>query len=142
MIDIDHFKRLNDTHGHPAGDIVLRDFAAILTGDLRQIDLAARYGGEEFILLLPETSQDGATLVAQRLRHAVDDAKFCIASGEVGTVPEHLTISVGIAIFPDDAIRKSDLLEAADSALYEAKARGRNSVVFFSECSSRKEEAS
>ncbi len=142
MIDIDHFKRLNDTHGHPAGDIVLRDFAAILTGDLRQIDLAARYGGEEFILLLPETSKDGAMLVAQRLRHAVDDSKFTISSGVGGTVPEHLTISIGIAIFPDDAIRKSDLLEAADSALYEAKARGRNSVVYFSEANSHKEEAS
>ena len=139
MIDIDHFKRLNDTHGHPAGDAVLRDFAAILTGDLRQIDLAARYGGEEFILLLPETTQEGAMLVAQRLRHAVDEAKFRISSSEMGPIPEHLTISVGISIFPDDAMRKSELLEAADAALYEAKSRGRNTVVFFSECPSRKE---
>ena len=139
MIDIDHFKRLNDTHGHPAGDSALRDFAAILTGDLRQIDLAARYGGEEFILLLPETNQEGAMLVAQRLRHAVEEAKFRISSSELGTVPEHLTISVGIAIFPDDAVRKSELLEAADAALYEAKSRGRNTVVVYSECPSRKE---
>jgi len=138
MIDIDHFKRLNDTHGHPAGDVVLRDFAAILTGELRQIDLAARYGGEEFILLLPETNQEGAMLVAQRLRHAVEEAQFRISSSEVGTVPEHLTISLGVAIFPDDG-RKADLLEAADAALYEAKARGRNTVVFYSECQSHRE---
>ncbi len=76
MIDIDHFKRLNDTHGHHAGDIVLRDVAAILTRDLREIDIAARYGGEEFILLLPETDLQGAKLVAQRLRSAVEQAKF------------------------------------------------------------------
>jgi len=139
MIDIDHFKRLNDTHGHPAGDVVLRDFAAILTGELRQIDLAARYGGEEFILLLPETNQEGAMLVAQRLRHAVQAAKFRISSSEAGAVPEHLTISLGVAIFPDDARRKADLLEAADAALYEAKARGRNTVVFYSECQSHRE---
>jgi diguanylate cyclase (GGDEF)-like protein len=139
MIDIDHFKRLNDTHGHPAGDVILRDFAAIVTGELRQIDLAARYGGEEFILLLPETTQEGAMLVAQRLRHAVEEAKFRISSGEEGTLSGNLTISLGIAIFPDDAMRKSDLLEAADAALYEAKSRGRNTVVLYSECSSRKE---
>jgi diguanylate cyclase (GGDEF)-like protein len=137
MIDIDHFKRLNDTHGHPAGDVVLRDFAAILSGELRQIDLAARYGGEEFILLLPETAQEGAMLVAQRLRHAVDESKFHL-SGEAGSAVEHLTISIGIACFPDDARQKPDLLEAADAALYQAKARGRNCVVFFSESHSQK----
>jgi diguanylate cyclase (GGDEF)-like protein len=139
MIDIDHFKRVNDTHGHPAGDLVLHDFAAILSSELRQIDLAARYGGEEFILLLPETAQEGAMLVAQRLRRAVDQAKFRISSAEERASLEHLTISIGIALFPDDARQKADLLEAADAALYQAKGRGRNCVVFFSQSHSAKE---
>jgi diguanylate cyclase (GGDEF)-like protein len=138
MIDIDHFKRLNDTHGHPAGDIILHDVAAILTSDLRQIDIAARYGGEEFILLLPETTPQGAKLVAQRLRYSVEQTKFRTAT-QGGGAEEHLTISVGVALFPAEARCKRDLLEAADSALYEAKATGRNRVVFYSEIKSRKE---
>ena len=127
MIDIDHFKRLNDTHGHPAGDIVLRDVAAILTHDLREIDIAARYGGEEFVLLLPETDLQGAKLVAQRLRSSVEQANFFI--GTATGKPEHVTISIGVALFPEEARFKRDLLEASDTALYKAKAQGRNRVV-------------
>ncbi len=137
MIDIDHFKRLNDTHGHPVGDLVLRDVAAILTRDLREIDTAARYGGEEFILLLPETTLQGAQLVAQRLLSSVAQANFVIGSSPAQRA-EHVTISIGIALFPEDAPTKSDLLEASDAALYEAKGRGRNRVVSFSEIKSRK----
>jgi diguanylate cyclase (GGDEF)-like protein len=140
MIDIDHFKRLNDTYGHQAGDIVLRDIAAILTRDLREIDTAARYGGEEFILLLPETDLQGAKLVAHRLRHAVEHASFFTgARGQAGGESEHITISIGVALFPEEAIFKSDLLEASDAALYEAKARGRNRVVPFADIKNRKE---
>jgi diguanylate cyclase (GGDEF)-like protein len=138
MIDIDHFKRLNDTYGHPAGDLVLHDFANILTRDLRQIDLAARYGGEEFILLLPETTQEGAMLVAQRMRRAVEQASFRL-SVDPDAGREQLTISIGIAVFPEDARLKSALLEASDAALYEAKAKGRNCVVLASQLQSRKE---
>ncbi len=127
MIDIDHFKRLNDAHGHQAGDIVLRDVAAILTRDLREIDTAARYGGEEFILLLPETDLLGAKLVAQRVRYSVEQANFFTgARTEAGEETEHVTISIGVALFPGEARFKRDLLEASDAALYEAKAQGRN----------------
>ena len=136
MIDIDHFKRLNDAHGHHAGDIVLRDVAAILTHDLREIDIAARYGGEEFILLLPETDLQGAKLVAQRLRSAVEQASFLTGTS---ANPEHVTISIGVALFPEEARFKGDLLEAADAALYEAKAQGRNRVVLYSEINSHRE---
>jgi diguanylate cyclase (GGDEF)-like protein len=138
MIDIDHFKRVNDTHGHPAGDLVLHDIAAILSSDLRQIDIAARYGGEEFILLLPETTPQGAKLVAQRLRYSVEQAKFRTGAAE-GAVEARLTISTGVALFPEEARGKRDLLEAADAALYEAKAKGRNRVVFYGDIKSRKE---
>jgi diguanylate cyclase (GGDEF)-like protein len=140
MIDIDHFKRLNDTHGHPAGDVILRDVAAILTRDLREIDTAARYGGEEFILLLPETNLQGAKLVAQRLRYSVEQAKFFTGTrtGE-GEQTERVTISIGVSMFPDDAHYKRDLLEASDAALYEAKAQGRNLVVLYSDIKSKRE---
>lgn len=140
MIDIDHFKRLNDTRGHHAGDLVLRDLAAILTRDLREIDTAARYGGEEFILLLPETDQAGALLVAQRLRSSVEQASFVTGNPRhMDDTTEHVTISIGVALFPDEARLKRDLLEASDAALYEAKARGRNRVVLYSEIRSRRE---
>lgn len=139
MIDIDHFKRLNDTHGHPVGDVVLRDVAAILSRDLREIDIAARYGGEEFILLLPEADLQGAKLVAQRLRYSVEQANFFTgARTAAGQETEHVTISIGVAMFPADARFKRDLLEAADSALYQAKETGRNRVVLYSETASQK----
>jgi diguanylate cyclase (GGDEF)-like protein len=144
MIDIDHFKRLNDTHGHQAGDIVLRDLASILTRDLREIDTAARYGGEEFILLLPETDLQGAILVAQRLRRSVEQANFItggksVTGDAIEDAIEHVTISVGVALFPEDARFKRNLLEASDAALYEAKAQGRNRVILSSEMKSRRE---
>lgn len=140
MIDIDFFKRLNDTHGHQVGDTVLRDVAAILTRDLREVDTAARYGGEEFILLLPETNLQGAKLVAQRLRYSVEQANFFTgARTEAGQETEHITISIGVALFPEEARFKRDLLEASDAALYEAKAQGRNRVVLYSELKSQRE---
>jgi diguanylate cyclase (GGDEF)-like protein len=140
MIDIDHFKRLNDTRGHHAGDLVLRDLASILTRDLREVDTAARYGGEEFILLLPETDQQGARLVAHRLRSAVAQANFFTGTpGRTGDPIEHVTISIGVALFPSEARSKRDLLDAADAALYEAKARGRNRVVLYPEIKKRRE---
>jgi diguanylate cyclase (GGDEF)-like protein len=130
MADIDLFKQLNDTHGHHAGDQVLRDVASILMKDMREVDTVARYGGEEFVLVLPETSEPGAMLVAQRLRRAVEQAKFFAGSPRA---PEHLTISIGVAIFDVDAQFKRDLIDASDAALYEAKRRGRNQVVLFSD---------
>ncbi len=134
MLDIDHFKRLNDTFGHHIGDIVLRDLAAILSHELREIDTAARYGGEEFILLLPETDLPGAKLVAQRLLSSVEQNDFFATTNlPAGRKIERVTVSIGVALFPTEARLKPDLLEAADAALYAAKAQGRNRVVLYAD---------
>jgi diguanylate cyclase (GGDEF)-like protein len=130
MIDIDHFKILNDTHGHHVGDVLLRDVSSILMKDMRQIDTVARYGGEEFVVILPETNNVGAYRVAQRLRKAIEVARFF--AGSPSEVVK-LTISLGVAVFPQDAQFKRDLIEAADAALYEAKRGGRNRVMLCSE---------
>jgi diguanylate cyclase (GGDEF)-like protein len=134
MIDIDHFKNLNDTFGHHTGDQVLRDVASILMKDMREVDTVARYGGEEFVMILPETTETGATYVAQRLRRAVEQAKFFAGSPQS---IQHLTISIGIAVFDTDAQFKRDLIEFADAALYAAKHAGRNRLVCYSELARR-----
>ncbi len=130
MIDIDHFKVLNDTHGHHVGDQLLRDVTSILMKDMREVDTVARYGGEEFVIILPETTETGAVFVAQRLRRAVDQAKFF--AGSPHSV-QHLTISIGVAVYDTDAQFKRDLIEFADAALYAAKHAGRNRVICYSE---------
>jgi len=130
MIDIDFFKQLNDTHGHHAGDQILRDVASLLMRDMREVDTVARYGGEEFVIVLPETGDAGGRLVAERLRRAVEQAKFFAGSP---SAIERLTISVGVAIFDQDAHFRRDLIEFADAALYAAKVRGRNRTVLYSE---------
>jgi diguanylate cyclase (GGDEF)-like protein len=135
MIDIDHFKILNDTFGHHVGDQLLRDVTSLLMKDMREVDTVARYGGEEFVIILPETTQTGAVFVAQRLRRAVDQAKFF--AGSPHSV-QHLTISIGVAVYDTDAQFKRDLIEFADAALYAAKHEGRNQVKCYSELS-RKE---
>ncbi|MGE5321292.1 MAG: diguanylate cyclase [Actinomycetota bacterium] len=130
MIDIDHFKRLNDTFGHHVGDQILRDVSSILVSDMREVDTVARYGGEEFVIILPETTQAGALYVANRLLRAVEQAKFFAGSPhEI----QHLTISIGVAGYDSDAQFKRDLIEFADAALYAAKHAGRNRVVAYSE---------
>ncbi len=134
MIDIDFFKPLNDKYGHHVGDQVLRDVSSLLTKDMREIDTVARYGGEEFVIILPETSATSASRVAQRLRRSVENAKFF--AGSSASV-EQLTISIGIATYPSDARFKRDLIEAADAALYDAKSRGRNQVMMFSDLQRR-----
>lgn len=134
MIDIDHFKQLNDTFGHHVGDQVLREIAAILMRDLREVDTVARYGGEEFVMILPETTEAGAVYVAQRLRRAVEQAQFLSDSPQA---VQHLTISIGIAVFDRDAHFKRDLIEFADAALYAAKHAGRNRVICYSEVNGR-----
>jgi diguanylate cyclase (GGDEF)-like protein len=134
MIDIDHFKRLNDTFGHHVGDQMLRDVTSILMKDMREVDTVARYGGEEFVMILPETTESGAVYVAQRLRKTVEQAKFFAGSPhEI----QHLTISIGVAVYDTDAQFKRDLIEFADAAMYAAKHNGRNRVVSYSEISKR-----
>jgi diguanylate cyclase (GGDEF)-like protein len=139
MIDIDHFKVLNDTFGHHVGDQLLRDVTSILMKDMREVDTVARYGGEEFVIILPETTETGAVFVAQRLRRAVDQAKFF--AGSPHSV-QHLTVSIGVALYDSDAQFKRDLIEFADAALYAAKHAGRNRVMCYSELSKQGREVS
>jgi two-component system, cell cycle response regulator len=121
MLDLDHFKLVNDSFGHAFGDLVLRDFAERLKGCLREVDLVARYGGEEFALVLPETGIDGAEAVAVRIGRAVRQRQF------TGLGYEHrVTVSVGIAGYPHHGLLAADLLRAADDALYQAKRAGRD----------------
>ncbi len=130
MIDIDHFKRLNDTFGHHIGDQALRGVAYLLMQEMREADTSARYGGEEFAIILPETDEPGARLVSERLRRVIEQTGF-FAGPEVA--PQHITISIGFAIYGVDAVLKNDLTAFADSALYAAKREGRNRVVCYSE---------
>jgi diguanylate cyclase (GGDEF)-like protein len=127
VVDIDHFKKYNDAHGHPMGNLVLKGVAAALRETLRNVDLLARYGGEEFVALLPETNKEQARRAAERLREAVDACEF---PGAETQPAGRITISIGGASFPEDAKVARDLLEKADKALYAAKAGGRNRTVF------------
>jgi two-component system cell cycle response regulator len=127
MWDIDHFKSVNDTYGHQAGDEVLKQFAATLREYVREIDRVGRYGGEEFVLLLPGTPVDSAVSFAERLRQTVEGHTFTFDGGSVCR-----TASCGVAGWPHPRIRtEDDLLRASDDALYVAKERGRNRVVRF-----------
>jgi diguanylate cyclase (GGDEF)-like protein len=130
MIDIDHFKRLNDTFGHHVGDRALRDVSDLLVQGMREADTPARYGGEEFAIILPATTEEGARQVAERLRRAVEQASFAVTQG---APVQRLTISVGLAVFNRDARFRNELIESADAALYAAKHAGRNRVVCYSE---------
>ncbi len=126
MLDIDHFKQYNDIHGHQAGDRVLRDIALFLQQNVREHDVIARYGGEEFSLILPGTGKQVAADLAERLRVAVSIQPFPF----VETQPDgKLTVSLGIAAFPDDASSVNELVKVADCALYRAKENGRDNVV-------------
>ncbi len=130
MVDIDHFKTLNDTHGHHVGDQVLRQVTSLLMKDMREVDTVARYGGEEFVIILPEAEEQEAVSVAERVRKAVQNSNFEI---EALDGHEKLTISIGIAVYGRDATCRQKLLECADAALYAAKARGRNQVLTYSQ---------
>lgn len=125
MIDIDHFKAVNDTHGHPVGDIVLREVARRLSTQVRSVDRLARFGGEEFALVLVETDPGAAFEAAQRICAAV--AAEPVPAGE--TLRLHVTISAGVALLPQHAGTEAELVAAADRALYAAKQRGRNRAV-------------
>jgi two-component system, cell cycle response regulator len=124
MLDVDHFKQLNDTHGHQAGDVGLKQVADILRSGLRQYDTVARYGGDEFAMLLPETNEAGAVSCAERCRAQIERLT------PAGPDGARLTASIGIAMFPNPAATTAaELVKVADAALYEAKKGGRNRVV-------------
>jgi two-component system cell cycle response regulator len=123
LIDLDDFKAINDTHGHPVGDAVLVEAARRLDAHTREVDVVARYGGEEFALLLPQTELDGAVLVAEKIRAELGDVPVMTEAG-----PLHVTMSAGVACHPHHGTG-SALLAAADAALYAAKSGGKNQVV-------------
>ncbi len=123
LADIDHFKRINDTWGHEAGDDVLRQVSKKLLAGVRNVDVVARYGGEEFAVLLPQTSLEGATDLADRLRHAVEAQPVKFKGEEIS-----VTISLGVASYPEPVRSRETLFRSADRALYEAKRGGRNCV--------------
>jgi diguanylate cyclase (GGDEF)-like protein len=124
LVDLDHFKKLNDTYGHPTGDAALRSAAHVLTRHLRRGDQAARYGGEEFVVILPATDEAGAVRLAERVRSAIEKHRLVFEGARVA-----ITASIGVAIWPQDAKDTTVLLAATDRALYAAKQGGRNRVV-------------
>lgn len=123
MVDIDDFKKCNDTYGHMVGDVVIKDIARIIKESVREIDIVGRYGGEEFVIALPETGINSARQVAERLRKKVEDRVFKAYDEKL-----KLTISVGLAIYPADASELNDIIDKADQALYKAKNSGKNVV--------------
>lgn len=125
VIDIDNFKRYNDTHGHEAGDHVLREFGTLLRQSVRGSDIASRYGGEEFLVILPESSAADAFERADEIRQRVVGLGLEFRGEQLGQI----TISVGISAHPESGLTSDDLITNADSALYQAKANGRNCVV-------------
>ncbi|MDG4793540.1 diguanylate cyclase [Micromonospora sp. WMMD1082] len=125
-LDLDRFKKVNDTYGHAAGDTVLAEFARRVRGEIREVDLAFRQGGEEFVVLLPETDSRGATIVAERLGAAVRDTPVTVVGHAGVREPITVTVSIGIAVFPDHADTGPQVLQAADEALYAAKGAGRD----------------
>jgi diguanylate cyclase (GGDEF)-like protein len=118
MIDIDNFKAFNDTHGHQAGDSIIREISAIFKDASRKIDIIARYGGEEFGIIMPLTKKEEALILAERIRKAVESNRGL----------KNITISIGVASFPENGPTKETLIAAADKALYEAKRTGKNKI--------------
>jgi len=138
VLDLDRFKTVNDTYGHRAGDSVLVEFALRVRGVIREVDLAFRQGGEEFVILLPETDVPGSLTAARRIGEAVRERPFTI--GHRRGVVDHvapeviapITVSIGVAVFPRHALTGTEVLDAADEALYAAKAAGRDTFVLAS----------
>lgn len=126
LMDIDHFKTFNDTYGHPVGDLVLKEIAACIRKSLRLNDISARYGGEEFTVILPETNEQGAKIIAERIRSAIE--KYIIVSLDRQL---HVTVSIGIACYPSMSSTPQQLIDNADKALYFSKENGRNRISMY-----------
>ena len=123
MIDIDDFKKCNDTHGHLVGDVILKEVSRLIKDNVREIDLVARYGGEEFSLILPETNKKSAIFVADRIRKKIEENVFKAYDEKL-----NVTVSTGLAEYPEDAVDIENIIEKADKALYVAKSSGKNIV--------------
>jgi diguanylate cyclase (GGDEF)-like protein len=129
VLDLDHFKTVNDRHGHRAGDAVLVEFSRRVRAVVREVDQAFRQGGEEFVILLPETDVAGSLTAARRIGEAVRDVPFQVAAARAGDAPSvriAVTVSIGVAVFPRHAQSGAEVLDAADAALYAAKHAGRD----------------
>jgi diguanylate cyclase (GGDEF)-like protein len=124
MLDIDHFKAINDRHGHLAGDYVLKEVARLIQQRIRRDEVLARYGGEEFAIILPETTREGARSLAEGLRERIEQSRFTFQNEVI-----RVTISIGVAMLHDGDRASMDLIKRADEKLYEAKHDGRNRVV-------------
>lgn len=129
MIDIDHFKRINDTHGHLVGDEMLCSCARILSDHIREEDCLSRFGGEEFVILAPNMVHESAIQLAERIRGALAGETF---TSQLAAKPITMTISIGVAIYPEQANSENGLILKADQALYQAKLQGRNRVILSS----------
>lgn len=127
MLDIDYFKKLNDTYGHAIGDVVLRHVSRTINENIRKSDLMSRYGGEEFIVFLPDTSRANARLVAEKIRTGIEKLTD-IGIPELAILENRVTVSIGIGSYPEHSDDKQELIEAADKNLYRAKHAGRNQV--------------
>lgn len=135
MLDIDHFKHVNDTYGHQTGDVILKDLSGLLMKQARAIDRVCRYGGEEFTVILPETGTPAALQIAERLRMEVERQPFDIGSGK--TI--NIAVSIGVATYPQQANSLEGLVKATDIALYAAKQGGRNRVICYEATMARKD---
>jgi len=126
MVDLDHFKAINDSYGHVVGDEVLRGVSRVLQREARAVDVVARFGGEEFLVVLPETGEEGAVALAERIRARVEETPP-VTGGEYGWL--RVTVSIGVATVPSPRVNSpEELIAVADEALYRAKAQGRNRV--------------
>jgi diguanylate cyclase (GGDEF)-like protein len=125
MMDLDHFKKVNDVYGHQTGNIVLREVANVIRQCIRDVDIVARYGGEEFVVILPQTGDHDALTIAERMRSAIEKAYLPNAQGQRDV---QITVSIGVASYPDGVHTLDQLLEKVDKALYQAKSDGRNRV--------------
>ncbi|HOO57116.1 MAG TPA: sensor domain-containing diguanylate cyclase [bacterium] len=130
MLDLDYFKRINDTYGHPSGDVVLKTLAERIKKNIAEEAIAYRVGGEEFAVVIPEAKKRRAIEIAEKIRAAVQDEVFSFNANGC-EVEEKITISIGVSVYPDDADTAGELVSKSDQALYLAKAGGRNNVKYF-----------